>query len=334
MGKKIWKYNKSTVIIFLVCVILSVPCLAVIRHFRVRPAEGLLTKAEDYYSVIADEADKPGKFVYVKIADVPYLVAEETTEHSEYYIVFDEDDYMYVALLTKSTYNAICNAYENDPDDFTYTVAGMTEETDEDLRDIIIEIFNETYDDLSLDSSNYENYFGATYLNESTLTPHKTTVAVAELCLIAAAIVGVLNLLVIIKGLINTKRSLKTADKAELEDELSQVRVIEYPKAKILLLNRYFVSMNVGMIANRYSDIAWVYVSNNAKTKLGFNYRSIAGKQNMVVHLKSGKKYTTATAAEDYTAIIEDLVKRNPNIMTGYSYENLSNYKKIINLSK
>ena len=341
MGKKIWKYNKSTVIIFLVCVILSVPCLAVIRHFRVRPAEGLLTKAEDYYSVIADEADKPGKFVFLKIADAPYLFAEETTEytdntkdHAEYYFVFDEEGRLYVVQLAKSAYNDICKAYENDPDDFAYTVTGVLEQQDEDLVDLIIEILNEEYY-AEFTRSNYGDYFSATYLNASTLNPNKATVAVASLILIALQLTAIYQLIIIVKGFINIKSSFKATDKAVLEDEFSQAGVVEYPKAKLFMLSRHFVSMNVGMIASRYSDIAWVYISSRTKTKLGITSRFSGFKSSLEVYLKSGKSFTTApvkrTEPDFYNELIDELVRRNPDIMVGYSYENLSSYKKITN---
>ena len=331
MGKAIWKYNKSSVIILLVCVILSAACFAVIRHFRSRPAEGLLTKAEDYYSVIVNDEDKPEKFVYLKIADAPYLFAEETTENSEFYFVFDEEDRLYVVQLSNLTYNRICKAYENDPDDFSYTVTGVLNESDEDLVELIIEILNDEYN-AELNRSNYEEYFTLTYLNETDLTPNKTTVAVAWLILIALLLAAAVNLIIIVKGLINIKSSLKSTDRAVLADDFSQSGAVEYPKAKILLLNRHFVSMNVGMTASRYSDIAWVYISNHAKMRLGFTYPG------MIVHLKSGKRFTTApvsrTCSDLYLKVIDELVRRNPDIMTGYSFENLSRYKSIVNQNK
>lgn len=337
MGKAIWKYNKSSVIILLVCVILSATCFAVIRHFRSRPAEGLLTKAEDYYSVIVNDEDKPEKFVYLKIADAPYLFAEETTGKSEFYFVFDEENRLYVVQLSNSTYNSICKAYENDPDDFSYTVTGVLNESDEDLVELIIEILNDEYN-AELNRSNYEEYFTLTYLNETDLTPNKTTVAVAWLILIALQLTAIYQLIIIVKGFINIKSSFKSTDRAVLEDEFTQAGVVEYPKAKVFLLNRHFVSMNVGMMACSYSDIAWVYIISRTKTKLGMTSRFSIGKSSLKVYLRSGKSFTTApvkrTEPDFYAELIDELVRRNPDIMAGYSYENLSRYKSIVNQNK
>ena len=122
-------------------------------------------------------------------------------------------------------------------------------------------------------------------------------------------------------------------DKEDFKNELLQPEINEYSKTKILLLDRYFVSMDIGMIANEYSDIAWVYISHNTKTKWGNSYYKITNKSNIIIHLKNGKKYTTASIKmkedEIYSEIIEKMSKKNPNILIGYSYENLNNYKTI-----
>lgn len=233
MLKKILKYNKASIVIFTICSIILIFSIITTIIYKNKKTEGLLEKAEDYSTVIANNEEQEGKFVYIKIVDEPYLVA------------------------------------------------------------------------------------------------------ILELCCIVAGIIGVIYLIVIVKGCININKSLKNTDREELKNELLQPGVTEYPKAKILFLDKYFVSMDVGMIANEYSDIAWVYISHNARTKLGTYYHSVSNKSNLQVYLKNGKKYTTATVRinnnDVYSEIMEELAKKNSNIMMGYTFENLNNYNKIKN---
>lgn len=340
MLKKILKYNKTSIIVFTICILIVIISLITTNYYKSKKTEGLLDKAEDYATVIANNEEENGKFVYIKIADVPYLVAIETIDKStsEYYVVYDENNHVYIVQLKKSTYQKICDEYEKNPDNFSYLIMGRLANVSYDLEKIIIDEFNESYENINLNRFNYNQYFGTTYLNENTLTPYGVTIGISELCCVVAGIIAVIYLVVIIKGCINIKKSFKYIDKKELNEELLQAGIIEYPKAKIFLLNNYFVSMDVGMIANKYSDIAWVYISHNSKTRWGTTYYSVTNKSNMMVYLKDGRKYTTATVKikekEIYAEIIEELTKKNPDMMIGYSFENLNNYNKIKNQNK
>ncbi len=335
MLKKILKYNKSSIIIFIICIFLVIVSVITTHYYKSRKSEGLLEKAENYATVITNNEEEPGKFVYIKIVDVPYLIAVETIDSAtnEYYVVYDENNYMYIVQLKKTTYQTICDEHEKHPDNFSYLVLGRLANVSNELENIIIDEFNESYDNINLNRFNYNKYFGTTYLNENTLTPYAVIIVIAELCCIVAGIIALLYFIVIIRGYINIKNSLKHIDKEDFKNELLQPEINEYSKTKILLLDRYFVSMDIGMIANEYSDIAWVYISHNTKTKWGNSYYKITNKSNIIIHLKNGKKYTTASIKmkedEIYSEIIEKMSKKNPNILIGYSYENLNNYKTI-----
>lgn len=340
MLKKILKYNKLNIIIFSMSILLIITSAITTHYYKSKQTDGLLDKAEDYATVIANNEEEEGKFVYIKIADVPYIVATETMDQykNEYYVVYDENDYMYIVQLKNSTYKTICDEHEKNPDNFSYIIMGRLANIPYDLEEIIIDEFNESSEDINLNRFNYNQYFGTTYLNENTLTSSEVVIGISELCRIVAIIVAVIYLTVIVKGLINIKKSFKYVDKEELKNELSQTDIIKYTKAKIFLLDNYFVSMDVGMIANKYTDIAWVYISHNAKTKWGTTYYSVTNKSNMIVCLKDGWKYTTATVTikekEVYSEIIEELAKKNSEIMIGYTFENLNNYYKIKNQNK
>lgn len=340
MFNKIIKFNKTIITIFVICILVIIVATKVSNYYRGKSTEELLDKAENYENLIANREDTKGKLAYVKIADKPYLVATETIRGVtyEYYVVYDENNYMYIVKLKKSTYNKICEEYERNPDNFSYIIMGNLFSIDDELENIIIDEFNEGSEDTKISRFNYSRYFGSTYLDETDFTKYELIVCWSEIFKATAQIIAIIYLVIIIKGIINTNKSFKFVDKKELNYELTHADISKYSKANIILLDNYFISTYVGMIINKYSDIAWVYISYNPKTRLGIGYHSVSNKSNMIVYLKNGTKYTTATVkikeTDIYVEIIEELSKKNPDIMIGYSYENLSNYKIIKKESK
>lgn len=337
MNKIIFKYNKKDIIIFAISILAIFISVIFYNYFNGKP-QNLFNEAKDYKTVISNNEEKEGDAVYVEITDIPYLVATETTDNSklEYYVVYDENNYAYITLLKKGTYNKICDEYNKDKNNFKYVISGRLKNVPEDLEKIIIDEFNEVDDSIELTRFNYNKYFGTTYLDENTLSSQTVALGITELCIVVAVIASLIYLIILIKGYINIKRTLSNVDKAELENELSNSNLQEYSNAKILLLDRYFVSMHCGMRANEYTDIAWVYISHNTRTKLGtysLTY-TINNESCLMIYLKNGKKYTTARVknkkANDYVQIINELVKRNPKLMVGYTFDNLNTYNKMV----
>lgn len=340
MVKKILKYNKLTIIVFLICISVMAASLVMTNYYKNKKASGTLDKAENYSTVISTNTEENGKYVYLRITKIPYLVAVEKIDNltNEYYIVQDEDNYLYVVLLKKSTLKKIEDEYKKDPNNFSYMILGRIADVSYDLEKIIIDKYNEGSSETKLNRFNYSKYFGTTFLDENAFTPYSIAIGVSELCFFVFEIILFLYLIVIIRGLINIKNSLKNINKDEFERELLQDNIKEYSKAKILLLDNYFVSMDIGMNANKYSDIAWVYISHDTRTKFGYLYNSFSDKANIKVFLKNGKKYTTNSVKvkdyDIYSEIIDEIIKKNSDIMIGYSYENLNNYNRIKNKQK
>ncbi|MCR5608700.1 MAG: hypothetical protein K6G26_06520 [Lachnospiraceae bacterium] len=155
------------------------------------------------------------------------------------------------------------------------------------------------------------------------------------LCRIITFCIAFYYLLVIIKGCIKIMLYSKYVDKAELEEDFLSQDIKEYLKEKVIFLRRYFASMNVGVNVCRYSDIAWIYISGNSKNKLGLDNPDEVKKIFLIVKLSSGKKFYTCPVSEkkldEYNEIVEEIVKKNPNVMVGFTNDNMNRYKEIIN---
>lgn len=63
-------------------------------------------KPKDYNNLITKGKDTENTYVSIELADIPYQIAEERVNYSiiKYYILYDENDYMYVEKLTDANY--------------------------------------------------------------------------------------------------------------------------------------------------------------------------------------------------------------------------------------
>lgn len=118
-----------------------------------------------------------------------------------------------------------------------------------------------------------------------------------------------------------------------LDREMNQNRAVWLPKSKTYLTENYIVSFRGGFTAVRYIDVFWIYQSeqreNGVKTKVSLTALLPDGKRHEVASC------TPIPAAEDeFLMIIGTTTEHNPNVLVGYSNENLATAKEIIKRMK
>lgn len=324
MLKKILKSNMRELILVIIFIIIAVISTLGKNYFYYKDSSPNI-KPEDYNNLIIKGKDKENTYVCVELADIPYQIAEQKVNYSviKYYILYDKNDYMYVAKLTDENYKKIEEQYKKQSDNFSYTLTGYIYNVPDDLRDIIIDAYNDSNLNNKITKSNYSKYFGSTYFDD-TYTKYTTPIAIFYLISIASMVIALIFGIRWIICFVNTKKALSKYDKQELEDELQNVQ--EYKKAKVYLTNNYFVSTYKGLHVYKYSDISWVYSASVSGKFYSINKFCIR------MFLADKTKYDTKgldyTKQEIFNEIFEKLQKRNPNILFGYNYENLNTYNK------
>lgn len=118
-----------------------------------------------------------------------------------------------------------------------------------------------------------------------------------------------------------------------LDREMNQNRAIWLPKSRTYLTDNYIISFRGAFTAVRYIDVFWIYQSeqreNGVKTKIS-----------LTALLPDGKRHEIANcapipAAEDeFLMIIGTTSEHNPNVLIGYSNENVAASKEIIKRMK
>lgn len=144
------------------------------------------------------------------------------------------------------------------------TIYGHGEYLESNLARYLVEFWNEVYDEDYFTMSNYEQYFGAAYLNTKD-QGEGTSVG----CYIFAAVFGVMALMILLsdrknnKNISNTLKKLEDEGKLEaLKNEYSKETVQEYKKLNLELTENYLINYVPELVVVPFADIVNVYHSN------------------------------------------------------------------------
>ena len=323
---KILKCSKVPLVIALIIIAISIALFSYSSELD-KKAE-IEPVAKDYNELIAYEQDVENEYVEVTITDIPYGFAEEEDDGitRNYYFVYDQYDYMYIVRLMDSTYTMLENMYNENPEEFSYTLKGYIFEDPEELKELAISAYNEGMEEEIVNQENFRSYFGNTYLDE-TLTPYSDTSAVLVGIAVGIDIFAIVLFIVYIIGFIKTKNALKRFDKEDLEYELSKSSTIEYKKAKIYLTDKYIISRVMGVNVLEYNELVWLY---NEKRRVNgipttINLKGFTNK-------KAYELAEVSAYGEGENLLIEVMNKikeKNLQVLLGFTKENQQSYKEI-----
>ena len=281
--------------------------------------------AKSYSELISHKKDEPKEYVSLTISYLPYLFAEKDDDYGgkKYYIVFDENDYPYIARLTDLTYNLLKLKYDNNQE-ISYKISGYLFKQEKEMKELAMDAHKEIFEDSMISEANYELYFGKCYLDE-TLTPSTGVEAFAIGIGFGSLLLSLFIFIIYIASRIKFKKSLKKYSREELESELLKPNVEYFKKANICLTDKYIISTMIGLDVIKYEDILWMYYENRR-----YNFVSI-GKY-IIARLKNKKMVQIAYTYGNEELLIEIMKKikaKNEEILLGFTKENQERYKEL-----
>lgn len=282
--------------------------------------------AKDYNYLISYNKDKSNEYVKLTITYLPYLFAEESGSYGnkKYYIVFDENDYPYIARLTDSTYKGLEIKYDKG-EKISYELSGYLLKQEDKLKKLAIDAHREIFDDSKINESNYSSYFGNTYLDETYVPPTALSIISMVLGFILTPVCFVFIIFNIV-SIIKTKKTIKKYGIEELKYQLLKSNSIFYKKQNICLTDKYLVTCFTGLNVINYEDILWLYYQN-----VSYNYVPV-GKY-LVAATVNKKRIRIAYSyknAELLVEIMNKIQEKNNQIMLGFTKENQKKYKELI----
>lgn len=276
-------------------------------------------------TLIRNDEEEEGQYVKLKMSYVPYVFAEEgTTNPYYYYFAWDAEDYMYIVRLTDETYKQIADLKKEDSDTIEYELKGYTFKTPASLKKIAIEELNEIYENNEVTSSNFTEYFGKVYIDETeipTNTSGDATLYGIGFCVGIFALMFVIIYVSRMKGTINFRKNPEKYE--ELKEELASLTDNQYSKLKVYLTSKYIIAKSSAVIAIPYKDVIWEYTT--------IHYRNgVAMNKSLTICTSNKKKIVIATSGPNDTDIDEMMVEiqdRNENVKIGYTKENRQYYR-------
>lgn len=322
---KALKVKKTYLIISLVILAIGVALLGGSFYLN----SGIGKEAKDFHELIYNYEDKEGEYAKVTAAYLPFGFAVEDLSNGgelNYYIIMDSEGYMYIARLTDKTYEAMEKQKEEQGDNFSYEITGYLFKIPNDLKKLAISGYNEAMEEKVLTTSNFEEYMGSVYLDE-TITPDSDT---GNTLMGIAVIAFMLGFALLIPYIIYIVKASKV-DKTRLEEareELKSTSAKAYPKQSIYLTDKYVISNYNGLYVLEYKEILWVYNLINY-------YRGTAMGKTLMAYTSDNKRigigYTGNVSNQTIEGIMAEIQAKNPTLRIGYTDDNITyfkNYKK------
>ena len=204
----------------------------------------------------------------------------------------------------------------------------MSEKISEDLKEIIIDQINEMYGSGTLTEENFAEVCGNYLINVK-----KTPATIAEVPLVIFFVGGFLFMMfgvILLSYQLRSRKTMKRLSPVEQEDieaSIENERALHIPGTGIYLTDRFVINVASYLIIYRYEDILWLYIYRlkryGTTTSIGIRVGDRQGKIRTIG--LSGRKHQ-----DDMTELLEEIARRTPDVLVGYTKENRKAFKEIV----
>lgn len=287
------------------------------------------------------QVDKPGVISTVDVQLVTDYFATLTTNFNQekYYFITDEnntyiaklDEKAFAKLKANYTYN-----YSTDPNAIApdaVTIFGKSEKIPADIQNFAIKYFQET-EGIDLNSENFSDIIYPFLLN-SNIT--KSEILINNSIIFGLiTILGLVTLMIYANMQSKSKKFLAKYSNSlnEIAKELTASETKFYKILKTYVTDNYLINYQFNIKIIALADIVWIYP---------YEYRQsgIVISRSIVIVTKDGKKYFISKIKiwnkkkeENYNNLYQELLKKTPTALHGYSKNNKEESQYLINKSK
>ena len=314
---EIFGKNHSGKKYFLAFFLVSIFCLSL----------GIIIESRRFPDAIkVEEISDSNQYVECTVIGITDSIAnysENGIIKDEYYLATD-GIHVYILNLSASQYNLICN-YLND-EAASSLIYGMSEEIPQDLKEVAVDIYNQLYQTDEVTIDNFNNYL-VPYLINLKANPNSSAQilrGIGILSGIIAIIFGIYCIFAMLKNRKNVKKFNNEYGLNLIIEQLNDSTNIEFKKSKVLFLKDYIISYSSIINIIKYDDIVWIY-------PYDFRAYGIVTNKRIIIITKDKKQYVLANISafgkdskEQYKKCMDEIVKRNSNILIGYTPENIA----------
>lgn len=320
--KEIVKKSKKGFLIWIAIIICSF-VLTGLAYFNENQAKN---KSTNLHELLAQGETTENKMVNINVSEKPYVFAYYPDDSSgKFYFVWDET-YMYVAFLTESQYNELNrDDIQNNP----VKIYGVTKKIPDDIKSLALDAYNEAIDDgYEISDSEFYDYFGMLYLDETEMNFQTIFCAILGSIAFLVGFIGFIGSLIAKIRLKSRMKKISDEDWENLNHEMDEKDAFYYKSAKLALTKNYIVDFSRGITIIPYKDVVWMY-------KYEYRYNGVKTQVSVILYTKDKKRHVVA-ALPGYTKkskeinqeIMETIMKKNANMIVGYTKENRKKVKE------
>ena len=262
--------------------------------------------------------------------------AKETLDGKEkdYYIAFDENDNPFIIVLNKSGLESLRKIQEYTLSETEIEkpnpvmVYGNVSKSDTEVFKYLQEFLKDedgnTYTIDEFKSVVGENYLDTTWDNKEE----------GIFALILFGVFSLSGLILIVVYFVRNKKSKKILEECgreleKIEEDVKSGKGIHNKKCKVYLTDRYLLSYAGGVKLIELNDIVWVYPfitkQNGITTSKSIYVVTNNGKSNVIAVVNTWGKKNKAS----YEELYQDIINKVPNVLVGYSKENMEKAKEM-----
>ncbi|MCR4633556.1 MAG: hypothetical protein K5648_05460 [Erysipelotrichaceae bacterium] len=281
--------------------------------------------------IIQEGSDKYERIAYLDM--IGFFQFATYGDDYGYYIAYD-DDFFYLIGFKDRDFDYIEKKF--DTADYV-TVYGYTKPIPEEAKSYAIASLNEEMGEKTVTYNNFYDVFGDTLLEvrrDPGVLGIGSLFELSGVWLIFGLFTALFGSILLIIGL-SQKKSFErySAQTGLLNAELNDETASQRRDMKLILGKDHLFSYNGSLEVIGHNDIAWVYPTRHSTNGISdYNYLNICLKDGKAISCGSrgtfGKKRRTQTE-ESHTEVMNYLYEKNPQILFGYTPENLEAYKAI-----
>lgn len=316
---KILKPGKFLFIITIIAVIITLALFGAGYYLEYDKT----TNPKDLGELIENYQDKDGEYAKIDIGTIPYGFAEEDNSRY-YYFAMDKNNFMYIIRITDSTYKKLEEMYNNGEGTVDYQLKGYLFSIPNNLKSIAIKAGNEAFEKDILTYSNFEDYVGTVYIDET----QKPEGNITETLYIFGIFIGVFTTFLVIASISQYIKMKKFTGNTELveeiRNELAGLTDNTYKKQKVYLTNKYIISKTGAIEIFEYKDIIWEY----CQTRY---VNGVAQGKSLVLCTRDKKRHGIAATGPNDASIDEIMMEisdKNENVRIGFTKENRQFFKE------
>lgn len=285
-----------------------------------------------------NQVAEDNQYVRCKINAIYEIDLENENKNMEdYYLATDGTD-VYILEIGKAQYDILNYTLNNDEYTTTPFIYGMSKDISSNLKQLATNTYSQIFKDDEITIDNFNEYF-IPYIINVKANPNSSAQIFNSIGLISGIIVIIIGIYCIFIMIKNRKKIDRLEKEGMTQEILNQVldsSKIEYERCKMMFLKDYLISYLYGIEIINYDDIMWMYPYN-------YGVYGIVTNKRIIIITKDKKQYVLANAfafgkknKEQYEKCMEEIVKRRPNILVGYTPENIvamndENFKDTIN---